>query len=73
MHCLVCGSPAKDITPGGIGGVVMKCPVCGVYGVAGTVQAKLAKLEPEDRTAALQKAQTFFTDGAWPIITGTSF
>jgi hypothetical protein len=73
MQCLVCGGPAEDITPGEFDGIVMKCPACGPYDVAGTVQAKLAKLGLKDRAAVLQKAKGFSTFGTRPTITSTTF
>ena len=73
MQCLVCDGPAEDITSGGFDGVVMKCPACGPYAVAGTVRDKLAELGLEDRAIVLQKAKRLSVPGVRPTINSTSF
>jgi hypothetical protein len=73
MQCPVCGAPAKDITAPGFDGRSVRCSKCGDYDIADGYDAKLVKLDLEDRLGVLRKARRFATGGARPCISGTSF
>jgi hypothetical protein len=73
MRCLICGGPATDISPGGFDGLVIDCPKCKPYEVAGSIQSKLGQLDQLERASVLRKAQRFAAHGARPTISSTSF
>ena len=71
MQCLVCGGPAKDITPGGFDGLIINCQICEPYEIAESVLHKFDKIIPEKRAAALLKAKRFTPAGTRPAINNT--
>jgi len=70
MNCPICGTNADHIVPT-IEGVSIACPICGEYDVASSVLAteQLQRLEPEERSHALNKAKRCAQLGARPMIT----
>lgn len=73
MQCPVCAAPARNLTPDTCDGVVVGCPRCGDYQIAGTVFNKLLRLHMENRAAALEKAKRQTSPGARPTIGSTCF
>lgn len=73
MQCLICDGPAEDITPGGFEGVIVDCPRCKPYEVAGSVQRKLSQRNLERRIGALRKAQRFAAPETRPAIDSMTF
>ena len=70
MDCPVCGAEAEDMTSSQFDGDSIRCASCHDYDIAGTVynSGMLHKLDPDQRKAALEKAQRF-ARGKRPMIT----
>ncbi len=70
MNCPVCSANAEYIVST-INGVSIACPVCGEYDIASSVLAteQLPRLEPDERSDALNKAKRCAQPGARPMIT----
>jgi hypothetical protein len=73
MQCSVCAAPASNITPGDFDGLVVRCPHCHDYEIAGTVMDKFLRLQLSERMDVLRKAQAQAKPGIRPSITSLSF
>jgi hypothetical protein len=72
MQCGVCTGAAKDITPPGFDGIVIRCPTCKDYEIAGgAALARFRNASVEERAAALKKAKAFQGLPGRPTITTT--
>jgi len=70
MQCLVCTGEAKDITPAGFDGIVVRCPNCGDYEVADSALKRFQTASLSERGVAFRKAKSLQT-AARPTITTT--
>jgi hypothetical protein len=68
MHCPICHGAADDLTPRIYAGLVISCARCGVFRVTKNAVLAIARLEPERRLAALDKAKLYTSPRAWPTI-----
>jgi predicted RNA-binding Zn-ribbon protein involved in translation (DUF1610 family) len=70
MNCPICGANAEQIETT-IDDVSINCPMCGDYDIASTVIAReqLQRLDPEERSFALDMARRSAPPGAHPFIT----
>lgn len=57
MLCSICGAPAKNITPGDFDGLIVSCPHCHEYEVAGRVLDRLLRLTLSQRREVLLRAK----------------
>jgi hypothetical protein len=73
MLCSVCGAPAKNLTPGNFDGLIVSCPHCQQYEVAGPTLNQLLRLALSQRHEVLLRAKRQTPPGQRPIITKDSF
>lgn len=57
MQCPVCSGEADNRTPNTLSGIVLACPDCGDYRIAGDAYHRLAQLDAHDRAHALDGAK----------------
>lgn len=69
MTCAICGANAEQIT-NTIYGVNIVCPMCGEYGITGSVlgMEQWARLASQERCEALNRAKASARPGACPLI-----
>jgi hypothetical protein len=73
MQCPVCDGSATDHTPPEFYGIVVHCPTCGNYDIAGEYLDKLRALDPAARGEVLRKAKRLAKLFAGPSITRSCF
>lgn len=73
MQCTICGAPATNNAPGHVDGLIVSCPHCGEYEIAGTAMNTLLRLPLNERMDVLRRAKTKAQPGARPAITSISF
>lgn len=57
MQCPVCSGDADNRTPNTLSGIVLACPDCGDYRIAGDAYHRLAQLDAPRRAHALDDAK----------------
>jgi len=72
MLCSICGAPAKNLTPGDFDGLIVSCPHCHDYEVAGPTLNQLLRLALSQRREVLLRAKGQASPGQRPIITKES-
>jgi hypothetical protein len=72
MLCSICGAPAKSLTPGDFDGLIVSCPHCHEYEVAGAELNQLLRLALSQRREVLLRAKRQAPPGQRPIITKAS-
>jgi hypothetical protein len=72
MLCSICGAPAKNLTPGDFDGLIVSCPHCHEYEVAGPTLNQLLRLALSQRPEVLLRAKSQTPPGQRPIITKDS-
>ena len=71
MQCPVCGTPAENLTPGNVDGLIVRCVHCGEYEIVGTAVNDLLRMQLIERADALEKARRAAPPGARPAIGAT--
>lgn len=68
MKCPICLGPAEDISPPGLDGQEIRCPVHGDFMITGTVKPIFDSLGQLARRDTFSKARQFAAHGAVPVI-----
>jgi hypothetical protein len=71
MQCPVCSGKAENLTPNTMEGVVVRCTECGDYRISGGIFHAFARLQADERRAALADARQSARHG-WPTIAQVS-
>ena len=69
MLCSICGAPTKSPTPGDFDGLIVSCPHCHEYEVAGSAVNQLLRLALSQRREVLLRAKRQALPGRRPVIT----